>query len=70
MLTVKEVAERLGISRALLYALLAAGKIRHERYGLGRGTIRIPEEAVEEYRQASRVEPVGPTPAGLRHIKL
>lgn len=51
MLTVKQAAERLRISPALLYALCAAGKIRHERHGLGRGTIRITQEALDEYRK-------------------
>jgi hypothetical protein len=25
--------------------------IRHERHGLGRGTIRIPQDALDEYRR-------------------
>jgi excisionase family DNA binding protein len=73
VLTVKQAAERLGVSAALVYALCAAGRIRHERYGLGRGTIRISAEAMEEYRAASRVERAGPGAAngqGLKHIKL
>ena len=40
-LTVNAAAERLGVSTKLVYALCAAGKIVHERYGLGRGTIRM-----------------------------
>ena len=55
MLTVKMTAARLGISCALVYGLCAAGKIRHERHGLGRGTIRIPEDALDEYRKRSTV---------------
>ncbi len=51
MLTVKQTAETLGISQSLVYGLCAAGKIRHERHGLGRGTIRIPADALDEYRQ-------------------
>jgi excisionase family DNA binding protein len=50
-LTVKEAAEQLRISAALVYALCAAKKIRHERHGIGRGTIRIPPEALDEYRK-------------------
>lgn len=50
MLTVKQAAEKLGISRSLVFSLCARKKIRHERHGLGRGTIRIPEDAVDEYR--------------------
>jgi excisionase family DNA binding protein len=67
-LTVKEAAERLGVSDKLVYALCAAGKIVHERYGLGRGTIRIPLEALEEYRKKARVEHGAPTPAPLKHL--
>lgn len=51
MLTVKAAAERLGVSPALIYALVSARKIRHERHGLRRGAIRIPEAALEEYRR-------------------
>lgn len=55
MLSVKQAAEKLGVSSALVYALVAARKIRHERHGLRRGAIRIPEEALEEYRQRCTV---------------
>jgi excisionase family DNA binding protein len=56
VLTVKQAAARLGVSPALIYALVAAKKIRHERHGLGRGAIRIPEDALEEYRRRCTVE--------------
>ena len=76
-LTVKEAAEQLRISTALVYALCAAKKIRHERHGLGRGTIRIPPEALDEYRavQTIGVETIAvPTPKKVRrpfqHLKL
>jgi excisionase family DNA binding protein len=68
-LTVNDAAEHLGVSTQLVYALCAAGKIVHERYGLGRGTIRISEEALEEYRQRARVEQGAPTPAPLKHLR-
>lgn len=51
MFTVKQAAETLGVSPALVYALCAAKKIKHERHGLGRGAIRIPAEALDEYRK-------------------
>ena len=60
MLTVKQVAERLRISPSLVYGLCAAGKIRHERYGLGRGCIRVAEEALDDYRRV-RVRPATPS---------
>lgn len=55
MLTVKQAAERLGVSATLVYALCAQGKIIHERYGLGRGTIRISEDALGQYRVSCQV---------------
>lgn len=72
MLTVKEVARRLQVSQALVYALCATGKLAHERYGLGRGTIRISEEAVLTYQEASRVreQRVPPIRLKLKHIRL
>lgn len=50
MLTVKRTAEILSISIGVVYALCARGLLRHERFGTGRGTIRIPEESLAEYR--------------------
>lgn len=78
MLTVKQAAFKLGISVSLVYELCAAKKIRHERYGLGRGTIRIPAEALEEYRRSSTVSGSEPDPEQplraqmpeLRHLRL
>ena len=55
MLTVKQAAQKLGLSQALIYALVSARRIRHERHGLGRGAIRIPDEALEEYRERCTV---------------
>ena len=65
MFTVKQTAERLGVSASLVYGLCSAGRLRHERYGLGRGTIRVPPDALDEYRRAQTVPAnnrVGPTP--------
>jgi excisionase family DNA binding protein len=69
-LTVKEAAERIGISTSLMYALLERRKVRHERHGLGRGIYLITEEAVEEYRKSREVG-VGesPTAEALTHIR-
>ncbi|HYT90304.1 MAG TPA: helix-turn-helix domain-containing protein [Gemmataceae bacterium] len=49
--TVIQAAQELQVSPTLVYALVAAGAIEHERHGLGRGTIRITEAALDEYRQ-------------------
>lgn len=50
--TIAAAAKVLGISHSLAYGLCKAGKIRHERHGLGRGTIRITREALEQYRRS------------------
>jgi excisionase family DNA binding protein len=73
MFTVKTAAKELGISSSLVYGLCAAGKIRHERHGLGRGTIRIPREALDEYRKHSTVsgaDGVAAPALKLKHLKL
>jgi excisionase family DNA binding protein len=78
MFTVKQAAEELLLSEALIYKLVAAGKIRHERHGMGRGVIRIPKDALDEYREkCTRAElfsaPVKPTRIMRRqfkHLKL
>jgi excisionase family DNA binding protein len=73
MLTVKQAADVLGVSSALVYALCASRRIRHERHGLGRGTIKIPEDAIAEYRRSVTVEaqlPTAPKPATSRTVRL
>ena len=55
LLTVKQAADALGISLALAYNLCQQKRIRHERHGLRRGVIRIPEDAIEEYRESVTV---------------
>jgi len=69
MLTVKQVAEKLGISVSLVYGLCSAGKIRHERFGLGRGCIRIPPGALEEYRNGCARQ-THAKPLVLQHISV
>jgi excisionase family DNA binding protein len=59
-----EVAERLRIALSTVYTLCAAGKLRHSRPGLGRGTIRIDDADLVEYlasvTQGGEVAPVDP----------
>ena len=70
-MAVREAAAELGVSARLVYGLCATGKIRHERHGLKRGTIRISPAALDEYRQSAVVSsPGGDGVAGLRHITL
>jgi excisionase family DNA binding protein len=79
-LTVKQAAAELGVSEALVYQLCSSRKLRHERHGLGRGKILIPEEALQEYRQGVTVRaregaggwtpPPSAPPLRLKHLKL
>lgn len=78
LLTVREAAERLGISTGLVYGLCARKRLRHERYGLGRGIIKIPEDAIDEFRRSVSVgehdeqvpEPKPPAPIKLKHLTV
>lgn len=58
-LTVGEVAERLCVSKAAVYALCSrdGAAIRHLRLGAARTTIRIPAEALDEFISGATVEP-------------
>lgn len=64
MMTVKQAAQELGVSPSLVYGLCTNGRIRHERYGLGRGTIRITPAALDEYRKTAEQR----HDSGLVHI--
>lgn len=46
-LTVKQAAECLAVSPDTIYTLCAAGKLRHQRVGKGRGTIRIAPDDLQ-----------------------
>ena len=72
LFSVKQAATKLGCSTGLVYALCAAGKLRHSRIGLGRGKIVIPEEALAEYLAAgeSGPEPVTAPPAARQKVKF
>jgi excisionase family DNA binding protein len=83
LFSVSEAAQKLSLSVNTIYGLCRARKLRHERHGLGRGVIRVPEDAIEEYRRGATVPttqagagPVGrPSPprkkaAPLRRLSL
>ena len=75
MLRVKQVAERMGISAALVYVLVSKGKLTCFRIGLGRGSIRFSEEdveAFEAYLNSSRIESqlIKPERPKLKHLRL
>jgi excisionase family DNA binding protein len=57
-LTVGEVAERLCVSKAAVYALCSreGAAIRHLRLGAARTTIRIPADALDDYLAGATVE--------------
>jgi excisionase family DNA binding protein len=61
-MTVKQAAHLLGIASGTVYALCAAGHLRHSRVGLGRGKIAISEEAINEYLKEREVGPRKPEP--------
>jgi len=53
---VKDVAERLEVGVSTVYQLIAEGRLDCDRHGVGRGTIRVSEEQLAEYRAAGRPE--------------
>jgi excisionase family DNA binding protein len=57
LLSIREAAEALNVSPNTVRGLCKRRKIRHERHGLGRGVIRIPPDAIEEYRSSVTVRP-------------
>lgn len=72
-MTVKQAAQKIGISPSLVYSLCRDGIVRHTRHGRPgkRGCIRISEEAVAEYLAACQQRgrlPAAPLP--LKHLSL
>jgi excisionase family DNA binding protein len=81
LLTVAEAADTFHVSVGTVRALCKTRKLRHERPGLGRGVIRIPEDAIEEYRKSVTIgttaregegqKPPPPRPVmQLNHLRL
>ncbi|HWE36402.1 MAG TPA: helix-turn-helix domain-containing protein [Isosphaeraceae bacterium] len=56
----KEAAARLEVSPSLVYQLVAVGKLRCTRHGLGRGCIRISEQQLAEYLAGAKLKPAAP----------
>jgi excisionase family DNA binding protein len=73
---VREVAERLEVSQATVYALIASGKLRCYRIGNGRGLVRISEAQLQAFLKASELTgdappALGPAPRlKLKHLNL
>jgi excisionase family DNA binding protein len=67
---VKEAAFRLDVSPATIYGLVAAGKLRCHRVGLGRGAIRISEDHIVEYLAGAERKVVLPSvPVPVRSFR-
>lgn len=56
-MTVAEVAKVLEVSPRLVYLLCETGKLRHHRFGTGRGTIRISSDDLTAYRDGCVAAP-------------
>ena len=63
-MTVKEVAEHLGVSRGLVYKLVSTGELDSYRVG---STIRVTPEQVREYLRRPRNDK---RPTGFKHLKF
>jgi excisionase family DNA binding protein len=61
-MTVRQAADRLGVSCQTVYNLCAARLLRHSRIGLGRGKIAISQEAIAEYLKGREVGPAKAEP--------
>lgn len=57
LLTPKQVAERLSISRSAVYALCDNGDLRCSRIGASKGRIRIEPRVVDDYLSRSQQMP-------------
>ena len=69
LMSVKEAAAELGVSRSSIYGLVKAGQLPAYRVGLGRGTIRIEKDDLGSVRKPSRPES-DCSAEGLQHIRL
>ena len=59
MLTVKEVAERLQVSKGAVYKAIATGRLGHHRIG---ACIRVSESQLQQFLETARVEPMPNSP--------
>ena len=67
--TVAEVARQWHCSLALVYALVAEGRLECYRLGLGRGTIRFTEAQLRQFLDSTLVKQRGLAEA-LKHIRM
>ena len=66
--TVAEMAQKLRVNPATVYALCNAKKLAHTRVGAGRGAIRISDEAINNYLQTNTAGPALRSPAAAQTI--
>ena len=76
-MTIREAAKRLEVSQALVYSLVASGKLRSHRIGNGRGVLRISEEQILAYLMGTESTPpssasvsVSVSRPKLKHLRL
>ena len=62
MMTIREVAGKLRCSLSTVYELVEGGSLEAFRIGPNRGTIRVTEEQLKTYLDASRSLPQSHTP--------
>jgi excisionase family DNA binding protein len=76
LLNVAEIAERLRCSQSLVYAAVASGRLRAYRIGRGKGGIRISEEQLSAFLQATESGGQSPPPlvvkrpATFKHLRV
>lgn len=74
LLTVREAADRLRLSVAAVYELVARGKVLSHRVGPSRGAIRIREEDLQQFLESCRQAPIEPhrrpERVRLKHMRL
>jgi excisionase family DNA binding protein len=72
MLTVRQVAEKIGVSDSLVYEWCSQGLLSHYRFGKPgrRGKILIDEAELEGFLAAHRQEARPQTVPPLKHIRL
>jgi excisionase family DNA binding protein len=57
LFTIRQVQDRLNVSRACVYSLIESGRLPCIRIGIGRGTIRVDESDLNSFILASRSQP-------------
>jgi excisionase family DNA binding protein len=68
--TVQEVARFLNVSPQTVYHLCHTRRLRHLRLGVGRGAVRIPASALDEFLTQATVRPHEPAAPKPHRAKL